>query len=228
MRPLILDCSKPKWGESFPERLLEICEEHHKENRAMAFGIILYSKRNIQIVKKLQDEAYWEGLNEISGEDLSIFYISDYELTKRQQTILVKQNSLPGIDQFLVPGISKSPINKYEFDEINKRVFDLLNIENYTQIPVICFFQVENNIVTRSFALHIDNKNVEPFDELLESIQQAKDAVENVLPGNRKRYDDIFNLIEQRVKTQHNKNYIVGKIKNIPILKLIEIVGKIV
>ena len=76
MRPLILNCSKPNWGESFPKRLLDICEEHHRENRAMAFGIILYSKRNIQIVRKLQDEAYWEA--SMKKWWLSIFYVLDY------------------------------------------------------------------------------------------------------------------------------------------------------
>ncbi len=62
--------------EEFSRSIIEVCEKHRKENRALAFAFILYNFENPQIVKILNDKNYWNALNTISDHYLSIYYIN--------------------------------------------------------------------------------------------------------------------------------------------------------
>src|SRR5580704_1457649 len=67
--------SLPQDFKSFESKMLEICNEHRKEDRALAFAFILYDFENPHLRKILEDRYYWEALNIISGKYLTVFSI---------------------------------------------------------------------------------------------------------------------------------------------------------
>ncbi len=52
---------------------MDICANHHKNARALAFAFILYDFEHPQIAKVLEDQHYWNALNKISGKYLTVF-----------------------------------------------------------------------------------------------------------------------------------------------------------
>ena len=53
-------------NDAFSQSIIDICEQHRKEKRALAFAFILYDFENPQIFKILDDRNYWNALNTIS------------------------------------------------------------------------------------------------------------------------------------------------------------------
>ena len=80
-------------ADAFGRSIIDLCEKHRKEKRALAFAFVLYDFENPQILKILNDEIYWNALNSISGQYLSIYYIHSREDTLvRTWQVLVTVN----------------------------------------------------------------------------------------------------------------------------------------
>ena len=63
----------------FSHGIIELCEKHREESRALAFAFLIYDFCNPQTIKVLEDVDYWNALNTISGKYLSIYYIHSRE-----------------------------------------------------------------------------------------------------------------------------------------------------
>jgi hypothetical protein len=62
-------------NDAFSQSIIDVCEKHRNDKRALAFAFILYDFENPQIFKILNDRNYWNALHIISGKYLSIYYI---------------------------------------------------------------------------------------------------------------------------------------------------------
>lgn len=65
--------------DQFKGSIIDLCERHKDENRALAFAFLIYDFENPQIIKVLEDQEYWNALDKISGKFLSIYYIHSKE-----------------------------------------------------------------------------------------------------------------------------------------------------
>ncbi len=63
----------------FSNGIIELCEKHRKDKRALAFAFIIYDFCNPHITKVLDDVDYWNALDAVSGKFLSIYYIPSRE-----------------------------------------------------------------------------------------------------------------------------------------------------
>ena len=60
-------------SDTFSQSIIDVCEKHRIDSRALAFAFILYDFNNPQIFKILNDRDYWNALHTISGKYLSIY-----------------------------------------------------------------------------------------------------------------------------------------------------------
>jgi hypothetical protein len=176
------------------DSILKICQEHRMENRALAFGFILYNLKNPQIYKILKDKDYWRALDATSGKYLSLFYIKQNE-------------NFFGQDFAKNDGVERRGLYEIETNSnltaILKRYFELDENVNY---PAVLFFQVHNNMLADYFLLNLDENMVEEsFWELQKYIEAAVTELEGVKNENYKNSSEIFNLLKSGVESQKLK-----------------------
>ena len=175
--------------DSFEEKMIQICNEHRKEDRALAFAFILYDFENPHVLKILNDRDYWLALNAISGKYLTIFSLN-YNEKKWQQwedsrhiemttNISTIQNPSEG---------AKVLIEKY-FGNVEIRY------------PAILFFQVDNKSVIDSLLIDLKEEYIQlAFLELKEYITHAVISLKRITPENKKNIHEIFNCLANEIK----------------------------
>ena len=186
--------------DSFVKKMTEICGTHKKEGRALAFAFLIYDFKNPQIRKVLQDDIYWDALNEISGATLTVF--SSHYKAKKHKKIRKKYENrgfeyMTAISSFENPNSASNKIAKKYFEE-TKITF-----------PSLLFFQVDDNKVIDSLLIELKEKTIEESAlEIQEYIQSAIDGISKVTNENKKNYKEMFDLISQNVSARETKNHI--------------------
>ena len=193
--------------QSFKDEMIQICNQHRKENRALAFAFILYNFENPQLWKVLNDREYWLSLNDISGEYITVFslnYIEPKKLRKHQQDEFRGLEYLTNISTDLNPSEgAKELIQKYFGTEIK------------VKYPAVLFFQVDNNSVIDSLLVELKEEMIEPaFLELKEYLKSSVEALKQITPENRGNIKEIFDCLESNVKSTQSVKKIKRVFKN--------------
>ncbi len=180
-------------SKSLENYILEVCNQHKEENRALAFAFIISDLDDPQITKILRDNDYLQALHKISGNFLTIFYLNDNYVNK---TIQKAEVSNIMYIEFGVQRIDAP--NNYSPKYLAK---NLLNKENLPS-PSILFFQVkDNNIIDYTFAQIRKEKIEEAFNEIKGIIKTAIDSLKDVKSENRHNSVELFNLIKGSIES---------------------------
>ena len=181
----------------FPQNFKKICAEHQEKDKASSFALIIHDFKNPHLTKVLNDKEYFNALNEISGHDLTIFYL---ELTSAYE-----QRSK---NNFVA--------------EMNKFLFEEFDTKHKLKTPAILFFQVKNKEIIDYFFCSLKEKTVEKsFLELEGLVKKVSSIMENISSENRRNYEEIFYLIKEEIgsektidiiKSTAGKMYKFGKI----------------
>src|SRR5207248_359685 len=70
MQPIDLRLGGSTCGMSatqFRKKVVDICNEHRKEKRALVFAFLLFDRRHGQVARVLDDIRFYETLDEIAG-----------------------------------------------------------------------------------------------------------------------------------------------------------------
>lgn len=191
--------------ESFKNRMIQICNQHRNENRAMAFAFVLYDFENPHLWKILNDNEYWLALNRISGKYLTIFSLNYKEKqipTRRPKSDYIQM--LTNMPTYLNPseGTNKL-INKY-FGE-----------ETKVKYPAILFFQTDNNSVIDSLLVELKEDMIEPaFLELRKYIKSSVEALKKIKPENKQNLKEIFDCLERNVESTQSVRKVKRVFKN--------------
>jgi ribosomal protein S8 len=179
---------------SFQEKLVEICNSHRENNKALAFAFILYDFENAQIQKVLNDKDYWLALNKISGEYLSVFSIN----YKAEDEGMEKISNLTTFSYNDNPSIATNKL-----------------IENYfvsnliVTYPAILFFQVKEKEVIDSLLIELKEEKIEEaFLELKENMKITVDVLKKVHEENKRNFKEIFDLVENELRANKNSSKI--------------------
>ena len=181
--------------DSFQEKMIQICNQHRDEKRALAFAFILYDFENPHLWKILEDTQYWFALNEISGEYLTVF-----SLHLRKEEHKSKQNYNSGqISVYKLFPVSTMTNPSKGTDELIKKYFgDEIKI-NY---PAILFFQVDNNTIIDSLLIDLKEDMIEPaYHELKEYLKSSVDALKKIKSENRDNIKEIFDCLDRNVES---------------------------
>lgn len=230
MVPIVTNGKQYFDEESFKKSIMETCENHKKEGRALAFAFIVYDFENHTIPEILKNKDYWSSLDKISGRRLSVFYINsqDEYYNQRQEEIYqeaqkrMSWNAQKGVMSYLVP-ITRKPTPTDNAIHYLRKEFE---IEENINTPFVIFFQLNNdNNISDSFIVGLKKEKLEDaFLELREHIQKAVNSLDKVLPENYGNHQEIFNLIKAEVESGKFYIFVNDKIKkNLTLGKLISI-----
>jgi hypothetical protein len=179
------------------EKIFNICEKHHAENRAIAFAFILFDFENPHVSEVLSNFKYWKALDSISGNYLSVFHLH----TKDE----FFAEDLKRFDGFQTRSMHSIGLNT---SIIGKLRFSIDPNENI-KLPSILFFQTDGKMVLDYFLVELKEETIEKsFLEIKSYIKSAVDSLLEVASENRTKKQTIFNLIESNVKaTQLKRNF---------------------
>ena len=222
MVPIVIDKNREFDEESFKEYFLELCNKHQTQNRALAFAFIVYDFQDHMTQNILENQKYWTSLDIISGKYLSVLYVNskDEYYKKRQEEIAI-ENLLQSVEQsnknnmsLLVPLQHPTPL-----DLANDYLKKNLKIKENIKTPYIIFFQIQNREIIDYFIIELKNEKIEEaFLELKGIIEDAVESIKSVKPDNYENYQEILNLIRNRVENGTIYSFFCRKvIKNIPI-----------
>lgn len=192
--------------EQFEQCFLEICESHRDERRALAFALILHDLSSPHVSKTLNDPDYWNALDHISGNYLSVFSFHTKVPPRRTNT---KEGVFYQMSSVLLDEYSdgRGLIEKY---------FDL---KEQIKLPAILFFQVSNDEIIGSRLVQLKKETIEEsFIEIKEIIKSAAEAVSRVTKENHRNDYVIFQLIEDKLRDRGIRvaaSAIVSKAKSV-------------
>lgn len=177
---------------SLTEYIFKTCNQHRKENRALAFALIVYDFHNPHVEKMLEDKAYYNALDHVSGKFLTIFYINSNYLTY-QSKIAAESNKVT-----LELSIQKvdTPVNVSPKLVAHK----IINQETLPS-PSILFFNVKGSVITEYTIANLRENEVEKgFNELIKIVELAVGGMKDVQEGYKDNHDEIFDLLKQTIE----------------------------
>lgn len=178
--------------ESLQKYILEKCAEHKSQKRAFAFALIVYNFDDPHITKILEDEKYFNALDYIAGEYLTVFYLHS-EYLQYQSDRAKKRNSVRyefGLQRLNGPD-NLSP--KY----IGEKLFNQVDLPS----PSLIFFNTSENVITDYSIARLRVNEIEKgFNELLKIIKIAVNGLINVKEENRINDKEIFSLLKNSIE----------------------------
>ena len=200
----------------FSHRLLEICQEHHEQNRALAFAFIIYDQRHAEISKVLKHPDNWRALNAISGQFLTVFAILIKDPRPRSRT---NRDTI----EFLVRVRDDDPGPK-----VNTVLKSHFNIDKPT-VPAVLFFQATNEGVLDYYCVQLSTDSEEQtYRAIKATLTAATKAIAKVGPENRQNRQAIFNLIKGRLETDEElklaKATVIVGVKLLNVIKLLDLI----
>lgn len=172
--------------------ILNVCEQHKDEKRALAFAFIISDLDDPQINKILRDDDYVNALHNISGKYLTIFYLNDNYVDKR----ITKANNSNQIRLEL-------GVHKIDAPSILSPKFIAKNLINRDNLPSpsILFFQVKDKIITDyTFAQIRENEVEKGFNEMKEIIKIAIESFNQVKEENKINFNELFILLKASIE----------------------------
>jgi hypothetical protein len=204
MHPVIYPDNRNDESNKLVDYILQICQEHKAEDRAVAFAFIISDLHNPHVNKILRDVDYMNALHKISGKYLTVFFLNDHYVDK---TITTARNS--NVMRF---ELSVEPINAPP-NITPKQLANVLIEEEILSSPSILFFQVDNSVVTDFFITKLrENKIEDGFLEIKDIITVAVNSFSDVKQENRKNHNELFSLLKQSIESSEfwkntKKNY---------------------
>ena len=187
--------------DSFRDKMILICNQHRKENRALAFAFILYDFENPHLWKILNDREYWLALNKISGEYLTVFSLNYKE----------KSRSRSRYTHMLL----NVPVNFNPSIGTNKLIEKYFGKTIEVRYPAILFFQVDQEKVIDSLLIELKEDSIEPaFNELKGFIKSAVAALKLISIENRDNIHEVFDCLEGNVESKRTTQNVRRVLKN--------------
>jgi hypothetical protein len=204
---------------AFGQSIIDVCEKHRKENRALAFAFIIYNFENPQISKILNDRNYWNALNTISGQYLSIYYIHSRENTFGEDLAAISDREQRGL----------YPIDGNNLGVVLPMLKRYLELDEDVKNPSILFFQVEGNLISDYFLIKlVEEKIEESFLELRDYISSAVERLKMIDPENYGNIQPIFESLKEGVRCTRLRKVVFRKVQKFPVQLLLSwILGKV-
>lgn len=178
----------------FNERFAEICAEHRKQGRALAFAFLLFDVDTPEFTKALRDEDYWRALDSVSGSYLSVFTL----VTHQPRAWGLEPRSPSGIGPVTNPG--------HKIQLVLSRHFRLN--EGLT-LPAALLFQVNEGAVTGSCLVQLKATAIETaFTEVRELLRDVVHALANSGGAGHSQAGAAFDAVKSRLRKRTLVRYV--------------------
>ena len=205
--------------DNFTGGIVELCEQHREQNRALAFAFLIYDFRNPQIIKVLEDVDYWNALNSISGNLLSIYYINSHE--KKFAEDLAEASDIER--RAMHPITTGKP-----FSNLLPMLKNYLSLDDNVKLPSILFFQVDGSLISDYFLVELAEESIEKsFIELKNYIVVAVERLRKIDPENYNNSQPIFESLKQGVESTKFRTVLFRNVQKFPVQLLLSwLLGK--
>jgi hypothetical protein len=206
--------------KEFSQGIIELCDKHRNETRAIAFAFLLYDFRNPQIIKVLEDRDYWNALNAISGKYLSIYYIHS-----KERNFAADLEASNGVERRGMHPISGG-VTMGNIVPMLKRY---LALETNVKLPSILFFQVEGKLISDYFLIELFEETIEKsFIELKDYILEAVASLKRIDPTCYENYQPIFECLKRGVDSERFRKVSFRNVQKFPVQLLLSwLIGKV-
>ena len=199
------------------EKIIEMCKEHHRDGRALAFAFILFDQQNPHIAKVLCDFDYWNSLDALSGNYLSVFHFHVKHRTLNEDMKKHDGMVTKGLHEV---GATSSILAKIRY---------FINPTDDVHLPCILFFQTNGNMILDHFFVQLHEEQIEKsYLELKAFIESAVQSLIKVTEQNKGNRQPIFDLIERSIKSTEFTRNLKRSSESFPLNLLLGwIVGKL-
>lgn len=206
-------------NKDFSNGIIELCEKHREESRALAFAFLIYDFRNPQTIKVLEDTDYWNTLDTISGKFLSIYYIHSRERTFAEDLAAANDVERRGMHA-INAGIT--------IDKLLPMLKKYLALDNNVKLPSILFFQVEGKLISDYFLIELSEESIEKsFIELKDYIVAAVERLKMIDRENYGNFQPIFENLKQGVDSTRFRKVLFRNVQKFPVQLLLSwLIGK--
>lgn len=196
-------------ADDFSNGVINLCEKHREQNRALAFAFLIYDFRSPQIIKVLEDIDYWNALHVISGKWLSIYYIHSGEKKFAEDLAAASEIETRGMHPLRtnVPFCHTLPMLKR-----------YLALDYDVSLPSILFFQVEDGLISDYFLVELSEESIEnSFVELKNHINAAVERLKMIAPEYYENSQPIFDSLKQGVESTKIRKALFRNIQKFPV-----------
>ena len=147
----------------------------------MVFAFLLYDFKHPDVIKVLEDNDYWNCLDAVSGDKLSVFSFHAPRLEFESRG-----------DQFRRPRPSFQSLLNQEF-----KVSEVGPL----RMPSLLFFQIDEDCVSDQRLVYLKATGVpEAFAEINAIFKDVTKSLESVRPEFRQNSKEIFNLVDAQLQ----------------------------
>lgn len=213
MKPIFISSESGRgFSENdFLDKILEICDEHKKQKRALAFAFLIYDIEDASVRNVLENTVYWEALNKVAGKHLTVFYIESKlpQKTTPVSKVNVASQPLPGVMECLT-GVNLGNLGLFGAKD---KVAKSFGLPAEVKTPLVLFFQTDGKNVLDHFIVTLDTTRTEDsFLELKAHIDCAVASVKSVPDENYDNHVPVFELIRNEVQKGIRIRFISKKI----------------
>jgi hypothetical protein len=152
--------------------IFRICTKHRLHGKARIFCLLLFDVNDGNIFRVIDDSNYWNSLNVISGENLSVIYLPTHY----------------------------SNANRKKFNNSIEELFEIENRDKRSII--ILFQLNVNNEIIDYYQYNIRTKTFEDkYEEIKNLFEWIGDSFNYIIKENERNYQELFDLAEQNIKT---------------------------
>ena len=167
--------------------ILDLCEQHRREHRALAFAFIFYDQTHAQVVRVLEEPHFYDAFHAISGKSITVFFVDS-----RQQA---------------EPGSHRHDPDIELRRESLQTIQETFGVEWDSSKPAILFFQVDP--IEKSYQGRLVSFRDEGYDSTFGAMKTllalAAKSIERVQPENASNYREIFQLIDNALESHSFK-----------------------
>lgn len=165
----------------FEERVLQICEQHQREQRACAFAFIINDARSPHLEQVLRDSAYWTALDAISGKALTVFSV--FAGTLRREDAFAPEDHAADMRRI---------------EQGTRRVLDSHFGLTELTFPSVLFFQVDDGKVSASRLVKLKARGLlQAYLELEGLLQLAAQAVSDSIGKPIRDPGDAYSRLDR-------------------------------
>lgn len=170
------------------------------------FGFIMYTRRHSYIVKTLEDAAFWNELDEISGPRWPIFAVKPLASGRYR----IPYSSMPGSFQMMV----QTWVEPNE----NRKFLEVFSLEESQDLPCLVVFIWNEDDEIEQIVCKLSNRNLEEaFDSIREVVTVISEAEQQILPAYKKT-TSLFENVKADMRAHFFHKKITRFAKHLPLL----------
>ncbi len=192
---------------SFRDLAPKLYEKKRSEDGALIGAFVLYRREDAEVIDAMSNEAYWNALNDISGEFFCVFVLFTPLRPPSQREEWLDSDTLDAQSAWT-------------------ELHSFLGVSTKIQLPSVVFFQVVEGTITNSTIASISAQSAESaFSSMKDLFVCARSALVDVEERYNENRQEIFYLVENALQHKFSLERIreIGK----PLKQVIRIMGKL-